>query len=171
MDYTTWKNTIFNKLSFGEKLKLLNEYLSRVEDSHIYNFDMEDVNKCFCTPYHLAMSLTINKKTDEFFLVDSEGDARTISAEQVSSMIEENLRDIYIATYNNVRVIAFLRSIYDKEWLDSKTQKEISEIALADANSRIWGSLQEYADEINNPENCNYGAVVSSKYWVYFIDF
>lgn len=171
MDYTTWKNTIFNKLSFGEKLKLLNEYLSRVEDSHIYFFDEENVNKCFDTPYHLAMLLTINKKTDEFFIVDSEGDARTISYDQVSSIIEEYVRYIYTAVYNNVRVIAFLRSNYDKEWLDSKTQKEISEIALEDANSRMWGSLQEYADEINNPEDCNFGAVISSNYWVYFIDF
>lgn len=72
---------------------------------------------------------------------------------------------------NNVRVIALLRSNYDKDFLDSQSQKEISEIALADCDSIIYGSLQEFMGEINNPQDCWVGANIIANYWIYFVDF
>ncbi len=166
MDYTTWKNTIFNKMNFHEKLKLYNEYLDRSQDSHIYTFDEENVNKCFDTPYHLAMSLTIVRKTDEFFIIDSEGEGVTLSVANVTSLLTESEMEIYLSTFNNVRVLGISRANYDQWFLDDKTQKELSEIALADKDSCIWGSLEKFSKDVN----CE-NSQIYEKYFIYFIDF
>ena len=66
----------------------------------------------------------------------------------------------------NVRVVAFPKTQYDKEWLDSLKDEELSETALADADSLIWPDLQEFQDDLHLK---GAGRNIIDLNWVYFL--
>jgi len=53
----------------------------------------------------------------------------------------------------NVRVIGVPKdSSYDKKWMDSISDKEMSELALSDADTAIFESIEEFSEVVlNNP--------------------
>lgn len=53
----------------------------------------------------------------------------------------------------NVRVIGVPKdSSYDKEWMDSISDKEMSELALSDGDTSIFLSMEEFSEVVlNNP--------------------
>lgn len=54
----------------------------------------------------------------------------------------------------NVRVIGVPKdSSYNKEWLDSISDKEMSDLALCDADTAIFESMEEFSKAVlNNPK-------------------
>ena len=66
----------------------------------------------------------------------------------------------------NVRVIAFPKTQYDKEWLDTLKDEELSETALADCDSQIWSNLSEFQDDLHLN---GAGRNIIDLYWVYFL--
>jgi hypothetical protein len=66
----------------------------------------------------------------------------------------------------NVGVIAFPKTQYDKEWLDNLKDEELSETALADADSLIWPDLQEFQHDLHLK---GAGRNIIDLYWVYFL--
>ena len=67
----------------------------------------------------------------------------------------------------NVRVIALPKMQYDKEWLDTLSDKELSETACAEGDSQIWSSLQEFQDTLHGKDVENN---LLNKYWIYFLN-
>jgi len=53
----------------------------------------------------------------------------------------------------NVRVIAFPIRTYDISFLEEQSDRELSEIALADADCEIYSSLKEFQNAINDDDN------------------
>ena len=53
----------------------------------------------------------------------------------------------------NVRVIGVPKdSSYDKKWMDSISDKEMSELALSDGDTAIFESMEEFSEVVlNNP--------------------
>ncbi len=53
----------------------------------------------------------------------------------------------------NVRVIGVPKdSSYDKKWMDSISDKEMSELALSDGDTAIFESMEEFSETVlNNP--------------------
>ena len=53
----------------------------------------------------------------------------------------------------NVRVIGVPKgSSYDKKWMDSISDKEMSNLALGDADTAIFESMEEFSEVVlNNP--------------------
>lgn len=66
----------------------------------------------------------------------------------------------------NVRVVAFPKTQYDKEWLDTLKDRELSDTALADADSLIWPNLQEFQDDLHLN---GAGRNIIDLNWVYFL--
>ena len=66
----------------------------------------------------------------------------------------------------NVRVIAFPKTQYDKEWLDTLKDEELSEAACADGDTQIWGSLTEFQDILHLK---GAGRNIIDLNWVYFL--
>ena len=66
----------------------------------------------------------------------------------------------------NVRVIAFPKTQYDKEWLDTLKDRELSDTALADCDSQIWDNLSEFQDDLHLD---GAGRNIIDLYWVYFL--
>lgn len=66
----------------------------------------------------------------------------------------------------NVRVIAFPKTQYDKEWLDTLKDEELSETALADCDSQIWSNLSEFQDDLHLN---GAGRNIIDLNWVYFL--
>ena len=50
----------------------------------------------------------------------------------------------------NVRVVGLPIEQYDKEWLNSLSDMELSETALAEGDSEIYLSLAEFQEALNN---------------------
>ena len=65
----------------------------------------------------------------------------------------------------NVRVVAFPKTQYDKEWLDTLKHAELSEAACADGDSEIW-TLEEFQDKLHE-KNANENI---EKYWIFFLN-
>jgi hypothetical protein len=66
----------------------------------------------------------------------------------------------------NVRVVAFPKTQYDKEWLDTLKDEELSETALADGDTQIWGNLSEFQDSLHRN---GAGRNIIDLNWVYFL--
>ena len=63
----------------------------------------------------------------------------------------------------NVRVVALPIEQYDRSWLDTLSDRELSDTALADGDSDIYGSLLEFQEALNNDE------VDTENKWIYFL--
>ncbi len=63
----------------------------------------------------------------------------------------------------DIRVVALPIDDYDREWLDTKSDQELSEIALADGDSDIYESLLEFQEALNSDE------VDTENKWIYFL--
>lgn len=63
----------------------------------------------------------------------------------------------------NVRVVGLPIEQYDKEWLNSLSDMELSETALAEGDSEIYLSLAEFQEALNNNK------VDTENKWFYFL--
>ena len=63
----------------------------------------------------------------------------------------------------NVRVVALPTINYDRQWLNTLSDRELSDTALADGDSDIYGSLLEFQEALNNDE------VDTENKWIYFL--
>lgn len=63
----------------------------------------------------------------------------------------------------NVRVVALPTITYDRQWLNTLNDRELSDTALADGDSDIYGSLLEFQEALNN------GEVDTENKWIYFL--
>jgi hypothetical protein len=68
---------------------------------------------------------------------------------------------------SSVRVVGFPKGNYDKEWLDSLNDRERSEAACADGDTQIWGSLNEFQDDIHLE---GAGRNIIDLNWIYFLN-
>lgn len=68
---------------------------------------------------------------------------------------------------SSVRVVGFPKGNYDKEWLDSINDRERSEAACADGDTQIWGSLNEFQDDIHLE---GAGRNIIDLNWIYFLN-
>ena len=67
----------------------------------------------------------------------------------------------------NVRVVAFPKTQYDEEWLDTLLKdEELSEAALADGDTKIWDNLSEFQHDLHLK---GAGRNIIDLYWVYFL--
>jgi len=62
----------------------------------------------------------------------------------------------------NVRVIGLPSEQYDRKWLDTLSDRELSETALAEGDSEIY-SLAEFQEALNNDN------VDTENKWFYFL--
>lgn len=53
---------------------------------------------------------------------------------------------------SNVRVVGFPKYAYDKEWLDTLKDRELSDTALADGDTAIFEDLREFQETVLNSE-------------------
>ena len=63
----------------------------------------------------------------------------------------------------DIRVVALPIDDYDRAWLDTKSDRELSDIALADEDSDIYLSLLEFQEALNNDN------VDTENKWIYFL--
>lgn len=63
----------------------------------------------------------------------------------------------------DIRVVALPIDDYDRVWLDTKSDRELSDIALADGDSDIYLSLLEFQEALNNDK------VDTENKWIYFL--
>ena len=63
----------------------------------------------------------------------------------------------------NVRVVALPIDQYDRDYLSSLSDRELSEVALAEGDSDIYESLLEFQERLNNDE------VDTENKWIYFL--
>lgn len=63
----------------------------------------------------------------------------------------------------NVRVVALPIDEYDRAWLNTLSDEELSDTALAEGNSDIYESLLEFQEALNNDE------VDTENKWIYFL--
>jgi hypothetical protein len=66
----------------------------------------------------------------------------------------------------DVRVVAFPKTTYDKKWLNSITDRERSETALADGNTQIWTNLNEFQNDLHLE---GAGRNIIDLNWIYFL--
>jgi predicted transcriptional regulator len=69
----------------------------------------------------------------------------------------------------NVRVIGVPKSAsYDKKWMDTISDKEMSELALSDGDTTIFESMEEFSEVVlNNP---NAKEQLLSNWWYFLTD-
>lgn len=65
---------------------------------------------------------------------------------------------------SNVRVVGFPKETYDKEWLDTLTDEQLSETACAEGNSDIF-TLKEFQENLNNDY-----IDTENKWWYFLTD-
>ena len=65
----------------------------------------------------------------------------------------------------NVRVVALPITKYDKEWLDTLKDEELSETACAEGDSIIWSNLDEFQKDLN----LSGGGRITDLNWIYFL--
>ena len=63
----------------------------------------------------------------------------------------------------NVRVVVLPIETYDRSYLNSLTDRELSDVALAEGDSDIYSSLLEFQEALNNDE------VDTENKWIYFL--
>lgn len=64
---------------------------------------------------------------------------------------------------SNVRVVSFPIE-YDREYLDTLNDEELSSTASAESESRIWTSLKDFQNDVNNDY------VDFENNWFYFLN-
>ena len=64
----------------------------------------------------------------------------------------------------NVRVVSFPIDQYDREYLDTLKDEELSSAAHAEDESQIWASLSEFQNDVNNDY------VDFENNWFYFLN-
>lgn len=67
---------------------------------------------------------------------------------------------------SNVRVIGFPKTAYDKKWLDTLRDGELSETALADGDTAIFEDLREFQETVLNND---FGKEQLKSNWWYFL--
>ncbi len=67
---------------------------------------------------------------------------------------------------SNVRVVGLPANQYDKAWLDTLKDEELSETACADGFSLIYGDLKEFQEALNGTS----GVDIVGDYWIYFLN-
>ena len=67
---------------------------------------------------------------------------------------------------SNVRVVGFPNRNYDKKWLDTLNDKELSETALADGDTAIYEDLRDFQDTVLNPHSIE----LMFHYWYFLND-
>ena len=65
-------------------------------------------------------------------------------------------------TKNDLRVLGFPKENYDKKWLDTLSDKELSETALADGETSIYESLKDFQDDLNS------GCILGFKHYLWY---
>lgn len=65
----------------------------------------------------------------------------------------------------NVRVVGFPKTSYDRKWLNTLKDKELSETALAESDSLIFEDLREFQENLHCDK---YGEIVDT-HWFYFL--
>lgn len=68
---------------------------------------------------------------------------------------------------SNVRVVALPKKDYDKEWLDTLKDRELSETACADGNSMIYSNLSSFQTDLHLQ---GAGRNIIDLYWIYFLN-
>lgn len=63
----------------------------------------------------------------------------------------------------NVRVVGLPIEQYDKKWLNTLSDRELSDTALAEGDSEIYLSLAEFQEALNNDN------VDTENKWFYFL--
>ena len=63
----------------------------------------------------------------------------------------------------NVRVVGLPIEQYDKKWLDTLSDRELSDTALAEGDSEIYLSLADFQEALNNDN------VDTENKWFYFL--
>lgn len=63
----------------------------------------------------------------------------------------------------NVRVVGLPIEQYDREWLNTLSDRELSDTALAEGDSEIYSSLAEFQEALNNDN------VDTENKWFYFL--
>ena len=76
-----------------------------------------------------------------------------------------NQRDMDIKT--KVRVVALPKAQYDKEWLDTLRDRELSETALAEGDSLIWDTLDAFQEDLHLQ---GAGRNIVDLNWIYFLN-
>ncbi len=76
-----------------------------------------------------------------------------------------NQRDMDIKT--KVRVVALPKAQYDKEWLDTLRDRELSETALAEGDSLIWDTLDAFQEDLHLQ---GAGRNIIDLNWIYFLN-
>lgn len=66
-----------------------------------------------------------------------------------------------------VRVVAFPKTQYDKEWLDTLNDKQLSETACAEGDSLIWDTLDSFQEDLHLQGS---GRNIIDLNWVYFLN-
>lgn len=91
--YMLWKQYFFG-LPEDVQVKIANKLLAR-NDKGIYLFDEENMNKHFTSPYHAAVSLIVNDRFDEYYLLDCDGEGFTFPKEELRDHLLDYLDQIY----------------------------------------------------------------------------
>jgi hypothetical protein len=68
---------------------------------------------------------------------------------------------------SNVRIVGFPKETYDKKWLDTLNDRELSETACADGDTQIWGSLNEFQSDLHLE---GAGRNIIDLNWIYFLN-
>ena len=66
----------------------------------------------------------------------------------------------------NVRVVALPKTQYDKEWLDTLNDEQLSETACAEGDSLIWSNLDEFQNDLHLQ---GAGRNIVDLNWIYFL--
>ena len=66
-----------------------------------------------------------------------------------------------------VRVVAFPKTQYDKEWLDTLNDTQLSETACAEGDSLIWDTLDSFQEDLHLQGS---GRNIIDLNWVYFLN-
>jgi len=67
---------------------------------------------------------------------------------------------------SNVRVVGFPKTAYDKEWLDTLRDRELSDTALADEDTAIFEDLRDFQETVLNS---TFGKEQLKSNWWYFL--
>lgn len=65
---------------------------------------------------------------------------------------------------NDIRVVSFPIDQYDRQWLDTLTDEQLSETACAEGNSDIF-TLKEFQENLNNDY-----IDTENKWWYFLTD-
>lgn len=67
---------------------------------------------------------------------------------------------------SDVRVVGFPKDTYDKEWLDTLNDRELSDAAIADGDTAIFEDLREFQDTVLNGLDIQ----LNSNWWYFLHD-